>query len=486
MPSECVKSIGSEIPGFLKRSAARGILLLPVLVISTLFSYSQSYYYEIEKIPLENELYGISGTCILQDRDGFIWFTSQNALIRYDGMEYVQYHMQPSNLDGKTLSAEKITSMLQDEDGFIWIGGTNLVRFDPRTGDFKEFRDTFEDPDYSWAFINCMVDDKNGNLWIGNTFRLVKFNKKSGTYTRFPLHQIDHIDHMMIDRKGYLWMIYGDNELGRYDVERDQLEAIPNAPCTLKTMLEDSNGRFWISTYCGIYLFDAVDKTFTPSLFKPDDPNRLHNQMVRAILEDRSSNLWIRTFDGVYMYDETLQLKYHWKHALEYKHSALHYSITNALYEDVQGNIWFFTENEICRIIRKYRNFKVYDPQPREQSYVDQIFEDRDMNIWFRLNYSLCKFNRDMLQHKRYMFHAEDSMLVDNIDHNEYALCLDNSQNFWIAELFKGLYKLTSREDQIMQAVPVYEIPDSLYYEKYITFPFCGFQEQDMVHFESQ
>lgn len=477
MPSECVNNIGFCVFGFLKRSEARNILLLSIILLSTLSSYSQSYSYELEYIPLENELDGISGTCILQDPEGFIWFTSQNGLFRYDGIEYVQYHMHPTNSDGKTLSAEKIRCLLADEEGIIWIGGTNLVRFDNKTEEFKEFRITFQDQFYSWAFISCMVDDKKGNLWIGTDFRILKFNKESETFTRFPFIPDGNIDHMMVDRSGVLWIVYANNDLCRFDVETGLFEVISHAPCTLKTLFEDSKDRIWVTSYCGIYLFDREEQTFTRYFFEPDDPNRLNNPMVRAILEDQSSNFWIRTFDGLYMFDEKLELKYHWKQALEYKHSAHHYSITNALYEDDQGNIWFFTENEINRIIHKYKSFQVYDPAPEKQSYVDQIFEDRDMNIWFRLNYSLAKLDRNNLQYERYMFHREDSMLLDTIG-RVYELCLDSSQNFWMADLYKGLYKLVPREDNIMHPVPVYEIPDSLQYDIYITYPFVDSRER--------
>lgn len=478
MLSECANNIGSDFSGFLKRFAIWKILILFATILpGTLSSYSQSYSYELEQIPLENELYGISGTCILQDGEGFIWFTSQNGLFRSNGLEYVQYHMYPNNSDGKTLSAEKIQCLLSDENGILWIGGTNLVRFDSRTEEFKEIRDSYLNDLYSWAYIDCMADDRKGNLWIGNSFRLVKFNKESETFTRFPFLPPEKIDHLMFDRKGLLWIVCGNNDLATFDVETGHFEEIPNAPCTIKTLFEDSKGRIWVATYCGIYLFDRKEKTFTRYFFEPDDPNRLENQMVRAILEDQFSNLWVRTFDGVYMFDEKLELKYQWKQALEYKHSALHYTISTALFEDDQGNIWFFTENEINRIIHKYRNFQVYDPVPEAQSYVDQVFEGRDKHLWFRLNYSLCKLDRNSGSFERYMFHREDSMLMDTIG-LAYELCLDNNHNFWMADFYKGLFKLVPRGDRVLHPVPVYEIPDSLPHETYITYPFVDSRER--------
>jgi signal transduction histidine kinase/DNA-binding response OmpR family regulator/ligand-binding sensor domain-containing protein len=472
MPSECVAYIGSHSFGFRNRSASRIILLFLIACSGISGSYAQKYNYRVEQIPLENELNGFSGTCILQDNEGFMWFGSKDGLYRSDGIAYVKYPTNTKNSDGKSLSDDIINCMLEDAKGILWIGGHNLTRFDKKIQVFREFRDSIQDLIPSWNLIDCMVDDKKGNLWIGTRFRLLKFNKQSETFTHFPFITNSGIDQLMFDQDGTLWIEYDEDELCSYDVEADLFEVIPNTPCTLKALFEDSKQRFWITSYCGVYLFDKEKKTFTQYFFKPDDPNRLNNQMVRAILEDHSSNLWMRTFDGVYMFNKNLELKYHWKQPVEYRHFALHYSLTNALYEDNQGNIWFFTENEINRIIFKHKNFQAYDPLPDQQTWVRQLFEDRDKNIWFGMNYSLSKLDRINGRFERYMFHKEDSILLDELQ-DSYSLCIDSNQSFWMADHFNGLYKLIPQGDNIMHPIPVYEIPDSLQKETILSHPFA-------------
>ena len=41
---------------------------------------AQSYSYEIQTIPLKGEFINFSGTSILQDSDGFMWFGSREGL----------------------------------------------------------------------------------------------------------------------------------------------------------------------------------------------------------------------------------------------------------------------------------------------------------------------------------------------------------------------------------------------------------------------
>ncbi len=54
---------------------------------------------------------------IIQDRDGFLWFSSFfNGLVRYDGTAVKYFREGPDSV-----SSDFITQLLEDSDGYIWV-----------------------------------------------------------------------------------------------------------------------------------------------------------------------------------------------------------------------------------------------------------------------------------------------------------------------------------------------------------------------------
>jgi hypothetical protein len=83
---------------------------------------------------------------ILQDRLGFIWATTVNAINKYDGMSFTTY-MPQASVDSQN-TPQFYQAMLEDRDAILWIstfGG--LSRFDPTTEQFTNYRHDPDNPD---------------------------------------------------------------------------------------------------------------------------------------------------------------------------------------------------------------------------------------------------------------------------------------------------------------------------------------------------
>jgi ligand-binding sensor domain-containing protein len=69
-----------------------------LFVLKPGISQSQPEEYIVESIPFTGELSGFHGTCMLQDREGFMWFGSnREGLCRYDERSYKMYRHIPGD-----------------------------------------------------------------------------------------------------------------------------------------------------------------------------------------------------------------------------------------------------------------------------------------------------------------------------------------------------------------------------------------------------
>ena len=78
-------------------------------------------------------------SAILQDRQGFLWFGTEDGLNRYDGYSFTVF--KPIRDNPNSLTHNQITALLEDRDGLLWIGtsGGGLDRFDPKQNRFDHY-----------------------------------------------------------------------------------------------------------------------------------------------------------------------------------------------------------------------------------------------------------------------------------------------------------------------------------------------------------
>ncbi len=127
-------------------------------------------------------------TAIAQDAKGYIWFTTQNGLNKFDGYDFTIYRYDPKDVNSP--SGNWMNHIFTDSFGKIWIkvaaGGYDC--FDPNTEEFMHFEHDSLDPgSLSSNFLNNPVEDYLGNIWLITNTRIVnKFNRDSKTFTHFP------------------------------------------------------------------------------------------------------------------------------------------------------------------------------------------------------------------------------------------------------------------------------------------------------------
>ena len=74
-----------------------------------------------------------------QDREGYLWFGTQDGLNRYDGYHFTIF--RPDLENPSSLNDRHILSIIEDTQGSLWIGTLlgGLNRYDRMTGIFTHY-----------------------------------------------------------------------------------------------------------------------------------------------------------------------------------------------------------------------------------------------------------------------------------------------------------------------------------------------------------
>lgn len=142
----------------------------------------------------------------------------------------------------------------------LWAGATN----DGSLYLYNTQRDQFELFDNKVRNLQCMAEDRHGNLWGGNYNELIKIDRVNKQhqvftigYTIRSIHEDTHNRLWVGTQEGGLLLF--DRSTGKYQ-RFTMTEGLSNN--TVLRMLEDDKGFLWISTFNGLCRFDPEKKVF--------------------------------------------------------------------------------------------------------------------------------------------------------------------------------------------------------------------------------
>lgn len=246
----------------------------PGVLLFLLLSYGsapgQEESYKFNHITTEHGLSSNTVYWIFKDSLGFMWFSTNIGLCRYDGYNMKVFTSDPA--DSTSLSSNYLYSEIYvDRDGYIWIGtyDNGLCRFDPAVERFTRYEhDPFNDRSIDHHHVWTIYQDRSGTIWIGTSASLNRFEGNTGTF--------EHWSRNPNDRSDISNLVY--------------------------SMLDDNSGTFWVTTGKGVAIFDREKKNFSD--FRPPSPftEQLSNQLVFKIIQDRDGDYWFGAEHGLFRY----------------------------------------------------------------------------------------------------------------------------------------------------------------------------------------
>lgn len=248
-------------------------------------------------------------------------------------------------------------NLMQDRDGFFWFGaqGTGLTKWNGMT--MKHYNT--ENSEISDSFVNAIIEDKKGLLWIGTSKGLNIYDKTSNSFTSYT-HDPQNPASLSTDNIGYLYY--------------------------KQALCEDVDGFIWIATESGLNKFNPKTATFTRYTHNPDQTDSINHNIVYAVYEDSESNLWIGTKNGLNLFNKDKQTFTSYKHDPE-THESLSHNEVYAILEDKKGNLWLGTGDGLNKFDKTTKKFKRYqyqenNPNSMANKMISLIIEDRFGELW--------------------------------------------------------------------------------------------------------
>lgn len=152
---------------------------LLLLLLIPLFLSAQANEYIFKHITSANGLPQNYVRSIIQDSRGFIWFTTFDGIVRYDGYSFKTYRRYDNGLDTGLM-----LYVTEDNSGNLWIGTeTGIYRYDMDADLFTRVSSYLpEDAGIQRTILKIKPDGEN-LIWVytgqGGVYRIKVIDKEA-------------------------------------------------------------------------------------------------------------------------------------------------------------------------------------------------------------------------------------------------------------------------------------------------------------------
>jgi ligand-binding sensor domain-containing protein/signal transduction histidine kinase len=307
------------------------LLLILASGVRTFSQYNFSSWTADDGLP-QNSVYAI-----LQTRDGYLWFTTLDGLVRFDGVSFTSF----SKSNTRQLKSNRFNSLLEDSSGDLWIGTDDggVARY--HGGEF--FAYTTQDG-LPHNAIDGLLKDKDGSTIVVTHAGVVRWEGQRFVAGGGPFAALRPNGALSKSTAGTFWYADGLNLINF--TERELLSSQAYQGIAASTLYEDSQHNVWLGTpNHGLVKFkDGVFTTFGVK-------EGLPSQTVTSIFEDRDHNLWVGTRAGLCTFNDGRVNTYT-------STQGLSGDSIRSIYQDREGNLWVGTDNRgINRLTRRAVTF---------------------------------------------------------------------------------------------------------------------------------
>ena len=361
------------------------------------------------------------------------------------------------------LSNNLVNCILQDREGFMWFGTNNgLNKFDGHT--FTVFQPDLNNPTRSFQNnqISGLYEDHANRLWaITEGGGLHEVNKRTGRVTPHPIRATNaglwNYQHSVYeDSQHHLWLSTLGG-LARYEPARHRftLYPLPQPEATIKIVFEDPQHRFWVGTFQGLYLFDRATGRYTPI---PVAGVSGPQPTFIAFYLDAQQVLWMGTATAGHSLFRLDLRQQPWKLVPYNPGGQLNpFVYLNGIHRDGQGFLWVGTTNGLQRIDPATNRVFTYHPDPLNPKGISSnnaqaVYHDRAGTIWVGTDNGI---DYQSATKKPFMtLQVKPNLSTVNLPENRVvALLVDSHSQLWMSTEY-NTYRTEASMDRSSQVPP--------------------------------
>ncbi len=336
---------------------------------------------------------------IFEDNTGNLWVGTYNGVNKIDKYYNNFEHCQRISNDNLSLNDNIIWAFEEDNLNNLWIGTSSGINIkDKLTGKFTFLTNQAGHPNsLSGNDIRTILFTPEYNsFWFGNWgLGLDKYDLKSKTFTHYRHDPVntsfsnDYVNDIIKDKSGIIWVATGRG-LNRFDPKSSAIETFRHSKENTNSLshdiciclFEDDKGNIWVGSNEGLNKYNVSENTFTRYLHEPGNPESLSHNTIFCINQDSKGILWIGTSGGgLNRFDPVSRKFFSYTMA-----NGLPNNIVYGLLEDGDGNIWISTNLGISKLYVESGRFVNYDVKDGIQSNefnLGAYYKDKEGKLYF-------------------------------------------------------------------------------------------------------
>ncbi|MCK5823366.1 MAG: SpoIIE family protein phosphatase [Bacteroidales bacterium] len=444
------------------------LLILFISILSVSFVNAQKQHLQFEQITNKSgrSLGFITG--IVQDNQGFMWFSTRSGLVRYDGYDYKLFKKNPK--DSTSLPYNDIANLYYDKSGILWM--LHYDQYFP----FKDEKLNFEYDSITNQHFDLqakIIEDNDNNLWIGPSPKgLMKYNKttKQSQYFKqtLPLYSpkaLAYLDSFMVSQTATCKLIEISNDADTsisFELKEDKDILVVSAGEADNNTLYDygfisqNKKTVWQMNYSKLkHAGGSAKNKIQIDLIK------LKKGKYKLNYKSDNSNSYGKwdgaapdkiNFYGIQLFClPSNQIEYFKQHIIKDYHPE-NYIFSNSIKDfliDNTGNFCFLSDKGIHKYVKEKNTFINYNidyckllGSDFESPYL-MFYQDNDNDFWIGTNTGLIKYNQEKDKFLVFKNTKTKSVLTSN---TIYTIYQDNDGAIWVGT-DKGLNIYDKKKD---------------------------------------
>lgn len=287
-----------------------------------------------------------------EDNNENLWIATSKGLNIKDKNSQLFSYLEHNPLNKSSLAGNDVRTLLYTPDlNCFWFGywGSGMDKYDLDTKTITHFAFNPNKNSISGDYVNDLMLDKKGMIWISTGRGLNRLNPKTGVFENF---------------------VHDPN---------DPHSISNNIPICL---LEDSDENIWVGTDDGLNKYLVKEKKFIRYKLDPYDSNTISNNSIFYIHEDKSGVIWVGTSGGgINKIDPQTEIitSYTTEHGLPN-------NVVYGILDDPEGNLWISTNLGLSKLYvgnERFVNYDVKDGIQSNEFNLGACYKSKDGKFYF-------------------------------------------------------------------------------------------------------